>query len=511
MAHATYICRDGAGAMIVSNMAAVFGRLLAGFEARRVVVVGDLMLDRFLWGQVERISPEAPVPVVKLERETRSAGGAANVARNLCGLGLDVTLVGVTGADTGRDELLEELAKYRLHTEGVLVATDRGTTVKTRVVGNHQQMIRIDEERAAPLTGSDQGRLLAEVTAHLAQADALLLSDYAKGVLTEGLCRALIESARSRGLPVLVDPKAKDFGRYAGATLVTPNRGELALATGEPAHDLDALLAAGFRMRESLNLGSLVLTLSEQGMVLIDPEGNHQIPAVARQVFDVSGAGDTVIATFAAGLATGLGLLDAAHLANLAAGIVVGRVGTAAITAKELQAAIDGEAALEQAAKICEPAEAEARVRRWKANGHRVVFTNGCFDLLHVGHVTYLERARRYGNRLVVGLNTDASVRRLKGPERPLIGQDDRARVLAALAAVDAVVLFAQDTPLALIERLRPDILAKGADYSEEQVVGAREVKSWGGSVVLVPLVENRSTTGIVKLMNGDKTDRNGG
>ncbi|CAD7857074.1 MAG: D-glycero-beta-D-manno-heptose 1-phosphate adenylyltransferase (EC 2.7.7.70) / D-glycero-beta-D-manno-heptose-7-phosphate kinase (EC 2.7.1.167) [Olavius algarvensis Gamma 1 endosymbiont] len=484
-------------------MTVASAELFRGMAARKVVVVGDLMLDRFLWGRVQRVSPEAPVPVVDLERETRSAGGAANVARNLLGLGLQVALVGVTGADTGRDLLLEELTRADLATDGILIARDRGTTVKTRVVGNRRQMVRIDEERTAPLIESDRERLLATATAHLAQADALVLSDYAKGVLGRDLCRTLIESARDLDLPVLVDPKGKDFDRYAGATSITPNRGELALATGVDARDLEALLAAGSALRERLHLESLVLTLSEQGMVLIGPDGDHRLPAMAREVYDVSGAGDTVIATFAAGLVAGLGWVDTTRLANLAAGIVVGKVGTAPITARELLAAISEAEVGTQAAKIQVAEEAQAQVRRWQADGERVVFTNGCFDLLHVGHVTYLERARRQGRRLVVGLNTDASVRRLKGPERPLIGQEDRARVLAALAAVDAVVLFDQDTPLALIEQLRPDVLVKGADYREDQVVGAEAVKSRGGRVVLVPLVENRSTTEIITRLNG--------
>jgi D-beta-D-heptose 7-phosphate kinase/D-beta-D-heptose 1-phosphate adenosyltransferase len=475
----------------------------AGFADRRVVVVGDLILDRYLWGQVQRISPEAPVPIVRLERETQAAGGAANVARNLSALGLEVFVAGVTGDDGGRALLLQELAAEGLNAEGILVASDRGTTVKTRVVGNHQQMIRIDDERSTPVSRQDQKRLLAAVNARLADAHALVLSDYAKGVLTEDLCRSLIRSARALDLPVLVDPKGKDFRRYTGATLVTPNRGELSLATGASSQDLGTLLNAATAMRETLALEFLVVTLSEQGMVLIESDGNHQIPAVAREVFDVSGAGDTVIATFAAGLAAGLGHVDTAHLANLAAGVVVGKVGTASVTGGELLAAISGESALEQAAKVCGPAAAAAQVSRWQADGERVVFTNGCFDLLHVGHVTYLERARRHGHHLVVGLNTDDSVRRLKGPERPLIRQDDRARVLAALASVDRVVLFDEDTPLRLIEQLRPDVLVKGADYSEDQVVGAEQVRSWGGRVVLVPLVEDRSTTGIIERMNG--------
>jgi len=485
-------------------MVSVSTEIFAGLAARKIVVVGDLMLDRFLWGQVRRVSPEAPVPIVDLERETRSAGGAANVARNLSGLGLPVDLVGVTGADTGRDLFLAALSATDLDSDGILIAEDRGTTVKTRVLGNRRQLLRIDEERAIPLSERDRERLLTVATARLAGADALLLSDYAKGVLTADLCRSLIAAARDRGLPVLVDPKGKDFSRYTGATLITPNRDELALATGVAVQDLDALVAAGSAMREALHLKSLVLTLSEQGLMLIGPDGSQRLPPVAREVYEVSGAGDTLIATFAAGLVAGLGWVATARLANLAAGIVVGKVGTAPITARELLAAIGEQAADGQAAKIRDAEAAQAEVRRWQVDGERVVFTNGCFDLLHVGHVIYLEQARRYGQRLVVGLNTDASVRRLKGPGRPLSGQEDRARVLAALAAVDTVVLFDRDTPLALIEQLRPDVLAKGADYREEEVVGAREVKSRGGRVVLVPLVEDRSTTSVIARMKGD-------
>jgi D-beta-D-heptose 7-phosphate kinase / D-beta-D-heptose 1-phosphate adenosyltransferase len=305
---------------------------------------------------------------------------------------------------------------------------------------------------------------------------------------------------------VLVDPKGRDFSRYRGATLLTPNRAELALATGADATDLDGLLAQGEVLRAALGLRQVVVTLGELGMALLD--GDHpqptRVPAVAREVFDVSGAGDTVIASIAAGLAAGLDPIDTAHLANLAAGVVVGHRGTAAITAAELAAAIAGEAALEQAAKVRGLADMRAQVEAWRAAGERVVFTNGCFDLLHVGHVTYLERARRHGQRLVVGLNTDRSVRALKGPERPLIGEQDRARVLAALAAVDGVVLFDEDTPIELIRALRPDVLAKGADYREDEVVGAAEVKGWGGQVVLVPLVADRSTSAIVARMHPD-------
>ncbi len=484
---------------------AVVEALQKGLSRRRILVVGDVMLDRYLWGQVSRISPEAPVPVLHLERETEVPGGAANVARNLAGLGAQVALAGVTGDDPGRAALLGLLAAAEIDTGDLLIAADRGTVTKTRVIGNHQQMLRIDQERAAPLTPADRERLLAAATRRIPGLDALLLSDYAKGVLGTEVCSALIAAARHAGVPVVVDPKGKDFTRYTGASLITPNRGELALATGTDPQDRDALVAAGARLRQDLGLDLLALTLSEQGMVLFDAEGRRDIPAMAREVFDVSGAGDTVVATFAAGLAAGLGHLDTAHLANLAAGVVVGHVGTAPITRDELLAAICNERSLEQGAKVRDLHGTLEQVRRWRADGELVVFTNGCFDLLHVGHVTYLDRARRYGHRLVVGLNTDVSVRALKGPERPLIREDDRARVLAALASVDAVVLFEEATPLKLIEALRPDVLAKGADYREEDVVGAAEVKSWGGRVVLVPLIEDRSTSGIIRSLRRDE------
>ena len=471
------------------------------FGARRVLVVGDLMLDRYQWGTVRRISPEAPVPVLRLERETEVAGGAANVARNLVGLGLRVCIAGITGQDPHRERLLALLKEQGVETDAVLSDPTRPTTTKTRLVGDHQQMLRIDAERIAPVDSGLAERLLAAVGERLSAVDAVLLSDYAKGVLIGDTCAHIIAVARDRGLPVLVDPKGSDFERYRGATAITPNRAELALAAGVDSDDLDALLGAAERMRERLELEQLILTLGELGVALVDATGVHRIPAVAREVFDVSGAGDTVIATVAAGRAAGLDPIDTAHLANLAAGVVVGKVGTAAIAADELAAAIADEAALEQAAKVGDLGDVLARVRQWRDRGERIVFTNGCFDLLHVGHVTYLERARKHGHRLVVGLNTDRSVRTLKGPERPLIGEQDRARVLAALAAVDAVVLFDAETPIELIRAIRPDVLAKGADYSEDAVVGAADVKSWGGQVVLVPLVDDRSTSAIIQRM----------
>jgi D-beta-D-heptose 7-phosphate kinase/D-beta-D-heptose 1-phosphate adenosyltransferase len=475
-----------------------------GFGGRRVLVVGDLMLDRYLTGDVGRISPEAPVPVLKLAGERLVAGGAANVARNLVGLGLSVSLAGLRGDDADGAALAALLSESGIDHDAVLANADRPTTSKTRIIGNGQQMLRIDAEDTSPLPASLQIALERAVMEQLPAADVLLLSDYAKGVLTGDLCVRLIAAGAAQGVPVLVDPKGRDFARYRGATVLTPNRAELALATGVDPADLDGLLQRGALLRTELGLRELVLTLGELGMALVVDGSTRRVPALAREVFDVSGAGDTVIATIAAGRAAGLGPVDTVHLANLAAGVVVGRRGTAAITAEELAAAIAGEAALEQAAKVQTLDAMRAQVAQWRAEGQRIVFTNGCFDLLHVGHVTYLERARRLGQRLVVGLNSDSSVRALKGPERPLIGEQDRARVLAALAAVDGVVLFDADTPLELIRALRPDVLAKGADYREEDVVGAAEVKGWGGQVVLVPLVAEQSTTGIIARMRSE-------
>jgi D-beta-D-heptose 7-phosphate kinase/D-beta-D-heptose 1-phosphate adenosyltransferase len=485
----------------------VIATVRAGFGGRRVLVVGDLMLDRYLWGDVRRISPEAPVPVLRLAQQTEVAGGAANVARNLVGLGMRVSLAGVTGQDTERERLLALLMGQGIDTEGVLVDVNRPTTTKTRVVGNHQQMLRIDAERMGSIGAVLADRLLREIEPRLADSDAVVLSDYAKGVLTGDLCARLIAAAKAHRLPVLVDPKGQSFQRYAGATLITPNRAELAVASGVDGDDLDALLQAAVGMREQLGLEQLMLTLGELGIALVSADGVRRIPAAAREVFDVSGAGDTVIAAVAAAHAAGLDPVDSAHLANLAAGVVVGKVGTAAISADELAAAIADESALEQGSKVGSLEQVLDRVRQWRERGERIVFTNGCFDLLHVGHVTYLERARRHGQRLVIGLNTDRSVRALKGAQRPLINQADRARVLAALAAVDAVVLFDDDTPIELIRQIQPDVLAKGADYREDEVVGAAEVKAWGGQVVLVPLVDGRSTSGIIERMQDGLDD----
>jgi D-beta-D-heptose 7-phosphate kinase / D-beta-D-heptose 1-phosphate adenosyltransferase len=485
----------------VTDLGRLRGAVTAGFEGRRALVVGDVMLDRYLAGRVARISPEAPVPVVRLEDERVLVGGSGNVATNLAALGLRVTLGGWTGDDAGRPPLLAALSAAGVDTALVTTVADRPTTTKTRVLANRQQLVRIDDEQIGPLDEPARGAFDASVLAFLDQRpDVIVLSDYAKGVLSDALCRALIARAADLGIPILVDPKSADFSRYARASAVTPNEAELAAACRVPADDGAALEQAAAVLRAELDVPALVVTRGERGMTVFDEAGAHHVTAQAREVFDVSGAGDTAVAALAAAAAAGLGWPDAAEIANAAAGVAVSHTGTVAVTGREVADALaaqdPGHGTLD--AKVHDLDTVREMVERWRSAGDVIGFTNGCFDLLHAGHVSYLDWARGHCDHLVVGVNTDATVRDQKGPGRPVVPERERAAVLAGLAAVDAVVLFAEPTPLALITALRPDVLVKGGDYREADVVGAAEVRSWGGQVLLAPLVEGRSTTALV-------------
>jgi len=476
-----------------------------GFGHPRILVLGDLMLDRHIFGEVHRISPEAPVPVLRFSSQTEAAGGAGNVARNLAHLGCRVSLGAVLGQDADGGIVLAELAREGIGADSVVRVADRPTIVKTRLIGGHQQMLRIDSELGSPLDSADAATLERAVLEAIETGgfSAVLLSDYDKGVLFPAFCRSVIAACRKLGTPVLVDPKGSDMEKYRGATCLTPNRGEFAvLARAAGAHGLP-LPEAARKVLEWLELDNIVVTRSEEGMTLVTRASHLDVPASAREVFDVTGAGDTVLAVLAAGLCAGMDLTEAVRLSNVAGGLVVGRLGTAPVEVPDLEQALSGEQSSIRD-KIC-PSWAAARelVESWKAGGETTVFTNGCFDILHAGHVTYLERARSEGTRLLVGLNTDESTRRLKGPSRPVNSEADRATVLAALSSVDGVVLFGEDTPLELIRALRPDILAKGADYRADQVVGADEVRSWGGRLVLVPLLDGRSTTATLERLGG--------
>jgi D-beta-D-heptose 7-phosphate kinase/D-beta-D-heptose 1-phosphate adenosyltransferase len=474
-----------------------------GWSRLRILVVGDVMLDKYVWGDVERISPEAPVPVVRGMHHTESPGGAANVAMNLAGLGVHTVLAGFAGADDSRTRLEELLQRAGIETR-LLETPGLPTTSKTRIIAGHQQMLRLDVEPAGRPAPPACQQLASELAKLAETVDAIVLSDYAKGVLTAPVCRQLIDAGRARKLPVLVDPKGRDFERYAGALTICPNLRELSLAFGKPPDDVQALFRETQARIATLGLEYMTVTMSERGIAVVRPDSVVAVPARARQVFDVSGAGDTVIATLGAALASKLSIETAAELANLAAGVVVGKVGTVPVQRHELLAELSAGLAVHAEQKILDRRQLSARVAAWKSNGDSIVFTNGCFDLLHVGHIALLEEARREGARLVVAINSDDSVRRLKGQSRPLIGQAERARILAAMAAVDAVTIFEEDTPLECIRELRPDVIVKGGDYTETQVVGHLEARAWNGRVKIVPTVKGFSTTSLIaKMLSG--------
>lgn len=478
---------------------------LFGSNKQHALVIGDVMLDRYLMGEVGRISPEAPVPVVLIKTEEARAGGAANVAANLALLGINTRLVGCVGADN-EAKTLNQLIKASGVKANLIASKARPTIAKTRILGGHQQMLRLDQEDSASFSSTENTSLLQTLKVELGEKPSVvILSDYAKGLLSEAICQQIIAQCQAHKIPVLVDPKGSDYSKYKGATALTPNKKEAAEACHTTGSDTD-LISKVTALKTKLGLGFMAVTRGEEGISLIEGNTNknnaHHLPATAQQVFDVSGAGDTVIATLAAGLMHDLTPLQSLELANIAAGVVVGKVGTVPITQTDLLAALTAKQGNEQAHKICDLAELNVKVNAWKQAKQKIVFTNGCFDLLHAGHVTYLEAAKKRGDKLILGLNTDRSVSAIKGPSRPVVHENDRARVLAALESVDAVILFDEDTPLKLIKALRPDVIAKGSDYSADQVVGGKEVQSWGGEIALIELVEGRSTSNIIRKLN---------
>lgn len=487
---------------MLAEQATVLNLLEGGFGQLKILVIGDLMLDRYILGEVDRISPEAPVPVLRHVQRYERAGGAANVAMNIAGLGCEAYLAGFWGDDGEQGELAAILESARVDTLGVVTGT-LPTISKTRIVGRVQQLLRLDIESRDSRPEVEEQRLLDRVIELTPKMSAVILSDYAKGALTSELCAAVIRTARSHKVPVLADPKTRDFGKYSGATTVCPNLSELATATQVTEYhtpeQLQQLFIAGRNLIARHELQFLTVTMSEKGITLLEPERNFHVPARAREVFDVSGAGDTVIAVLAAGLAGGLALPVSAELANIAAGIVVGKIGTVPISRIELIAALTPSSGISAEEKILDQAGIVLRAAEWRAVGETIVFTNGCFDLLHIGHITLLEDCRRFGSKLILGLNSDSSVATLKGPTRPIVGERERARVMAALAAVDAVVVFSEGTPLELIRALRPNVLVKGGDYTVETVVGHMDVLAAGGRVEIVPTVEGYSTSSIVK------------
>jgi D-beta-D-heptose 7-phosphate kinase / D-beta-D-heptose 1-phosphate adenosyltransferase len=465
-----------------------------------VAVVGDLMLDETWTGSVSRVAPEAPVPLLALSAMSRRAGGAGNVVENLATLGARSVALGAVGPEEEGAWLARRLTTLPGGGGTIVVDPLRTTPVKRRMMSDGRQLLRVDQEIAAGLSPAAEEALLSAALEALAEADVLLLSDYAKGTLTARVTSTLLGEARRKGIPALVDPKGRDYGRYRGAAVVTPNRKELEEVSGHLARDRATVASVGESLRRELDCDALLVKLSEEGMLLIRrDEAPVPIASRAREVFDVTGAGDTVLAMLGVALGAGLDLPSAAEAANRAAGAAVARAGTAPIHWADLLDGTGGSPADKGIDRSHLPALA-AMLHR----GHRrVVFTNGCFDLLHPGHVRLLTEAKRLGDVLVVGLNSDDSIRRLKGPERPVLSEHDRAEVLGGLDAVDFVAIFGEDTPENLIRTIRPDVLVKGGDYTEATVVGAPFVRAYGGEVVLIPLIEGRSTSSMVARMKG--------
>lgn len=466
--------------------------MLPDFNCAAVLVVGDVMLDRYWSGPTTRISPEAPVPVVKVNNIEERPGGAANVAMNIASLGAHSHLIGLTGVDETARILSQALNAVNVNCDFVTVPT-HPTITKLRVLSRHQQLLRLDFEEG--FQNVDPQPILERMTTILAQHGALVLSDYAKGALTA--VQPMIQLARKAKVPILIDPKGCDFERYRGATLLTPNMPELEAVVGKCLNE-DDLVNKGMRLIGDLDLQALLITRSEQGMTLLQKDKPpFHLPTLAQEVFDVTGAGDTVIAVLASALAAGSSLEDACILSNAAAGVVVGKLGTSTVAPIELENAIRGRA--NTGFGIMNEEQLKIAVAQAHQRGEKVVMTNGCFDILHAGHVSYLANARRLGDRLIVAVNSDASTQRLKGPTRPINPLEQRMIVLSALEAVDWVVSFAEDTPQRLIAEVLPDLLVKGGDYRPEQIAGGKEVIAAGGEVKVLNFEDGCSTSKIIK------------
>jgi D-beta-D-heptose 7-phosphate kinase/D-beta-D-heptose 1-phosphate adenosyltransferase len=460
-------------------------------KSPNILVVGDVMIDHYLWGKCERISPEAPVQVVEIDKEENLMGGAGNVLNNLLSLGASVGLCSVIGDDEGADWIDRRLDEKGVRKVALIRDRERKTTKKSRIIALHQQIVRVDKESKEDISAASQTAILDALKAELAQYDLLLLSDYKKGVLTKKLTREIILLAKEMGVSVFVDPKGSDYSKYQGATLITPNKKEAAIATNIEITSDARLKEAGEMLKRSLDLAYAFITLSEEGMAIFGEE-MVKIPTVAREVFDVTGAGDTVLASLGFAYASGLSIEEAAHFANEAAAVAVSKVGSATVTLEEIAAYHDSIHLPTSADKIC---TIEALTRRLEKMDKKVVFTNGCFDILHAGHVKYLQEAKSFGDILVLGLNADSSVKRLKGENRPINNQHDRAAVLAGLSAVDFIVIFQEETPYELIKAIVPDVLVKGGDYEGKEVVGSDIAKE----TRLVEFVAGKSTTKIIE------------
>lgn len=461
-----------------------------------IVVIGDLMLDHYLWGECKRISPEAPVQVVNVTRESRSLGGAGNVINNLVSLGCRASVIGVTGDDTTAETLMQLMHDQKIDTSGIIADESRQTSIKSRVIASHQQIVRYDQESSDPVSSATEALMLAALELHIEACDIVLISDYAKGVLTPSFTQQTIELCRRHGIRVLVDPKGNDYAKYAGAWLVKPNRIETLDATGIDPDEEQTISEAGELLRSRHRISNVLITLSDKGMSLISDEEFAQFPAHAIEVFDVTGAGDTVLATLGYSLASGGTLKQSVELANAAAAVVVGKLGSATITIDEIQRYQSREQlTINSQQSIVSLNSLQPILETEKRRGRKVVFTNGCFDIIHAGHIHYLCKARELGDILVIGLNSDASVRKLKGNGRPINNEQDRAFVLSGLKAVDYVVIFDEGTPYNLIRTISPHLLVKGGDYAIEEIVG----REFSEETIVLPFIDGKSTSSTIE------------
>lgn len=466
-----------------------------------ILVIGDLMIDHYLWGGCERISPEAPVQVVDIARETTVLGGAGNVINNLVALGARVSVSGVIGDDENGEELCSMLSLIGVSSQGLVRQSERKTSKKSRIIASNQQILRYDKESKEAIDKASERSIISYVIDVIDSCDIIILSDYGKGVITDAVAGGVIAAAKAASKKVLVDPKGKDYRKYRGAYLLTPNKKEASEATGIVINDEKSLQKALLSLKETCSLECSMITLSEDGIAIYD-QSMRRFPTVAKEVYDVTGAGDTVIASLSFALSMGLSIDEAAPFANHAAAVVVGKIGSATVTLGEIELY---ESSLHQSTSemhIKSKEEIYTLAERLKHEGKRVVFTNGCFDILHVGHVKYLQEAKSYGDVLIVGLNSDSSVKELKGPSRPVNTEADRAYILAALESVDYVVLFSEETPHELIKNIAPDILVKGGDYEGKSVVGAE----FAGELRLVEFVDGKSTTATIARINEGTT-----
>ena len=472
-------------------------KIIENFKGKKILVIGDIMLDEHIWSKVSRISPESPVPVAQVASITHVPGGAANVAANISALGGIPYLIGIIGADSSGAKLLLALKRFNISTKNIIRDPSRPTILKSRIIAHNQHVVRVDREDKSPISQKITKRIVAAIKKLITEVDVVIISDYGKGTIGETVLKEAIKISRLKKKPIAVDPKSIDYSKYKRATIITPNLAEAQAASKIQITNEKDLEKAGRKLLKNLKTDHIMITRGKDGMAVFSKnQKTAYIPAIKREVYDITGAGDTVISTLSLALSAKASLLEAAHLANYAASVAVGKVGTAPVTQEELIVNIEGELHLKK--KVRSRSELKEIVKNFRKEGLSLVFTNGCFDIIHAGHIRYLKEAKSHGDILIVGLNSNSSVRAIKGKERPYVNEKDRAEVLSAFDSVDYITIFNEKTPINLIKSLKPDIHVKGGDYKLKDLYEAKTVKSYGGKVVIIPEIKGKSTTGLI-------------